>query len=174
MALPKQNLNPFALIQQSPSAWQGLIGKTSSGFLIFQSAYHGVRAGFINLINTYLNRGLDTIEKILPVYAPAGHGSNDPGAYISTVERITGIPRNKKIETEADLFALGKAIVQVEEGNFWVSLQDFEAGFKAAISEKNFKKVAVVAAGSGLGILFLVGLIGYLIMNKNKERTQTA
>lgn len=171
MALPQANNNPFAIIQPNPSAWQGLVGKTSSGFLTFQSAMYGVRAGFINLINTYLNRGLDTIEKIFPVYAPAGHGNNVPSAYISSVERLTGIPRNQKIESEADLYKVGRAIVQVEEGHFWVNQKDFDDGFKLAVENKNLKKAAVVA-GSGVGVLLLVGLITYLLINNSQPKAE--
>jgi hypothetical protein len=172
MALPKANLNPFAIIQPNPSAWQGLVGKTSSGFLTFQSAMYGVRAGFINLINTYLNRGLDTIEKIFPVYAPAGHGNNIPSAYIASVERLTGIARNQKIESEQDLYKIGKAIVQVEEGTFWVNQKEFDDGFKLAVENKNFKKAAVVAS-SGVGILLLIGFITYLVISNSEPKSES-
>lgn len=160
MALPQQSNNPFAIIQKNPSAWQGLEGSTSSGFLIFSSPVWGVRAGFINLVNTYLNRGLNTISKILPVYAPLGHGGNDPEAYIANVVRITGIGRNQPITTQEELKALGRAIITVEEGYFWVRSSDFEEGFRKAMQARPWPSGSVVQASMGGGSIILLLLAG--------------
>lgn len=171
MAQPKDNNNPFALIQQVPSAWQGLKGKRPNGFLQFADPVYGVRAGFINLVNTYINKGLNTIEKIFPVYAPKGHGDNDPKSYIATVSKVSGIPKNKIITTPEQIYAIGKAIVQVEEGIFkdsanqigWLSKADFDKGFDLAMSGKTIKKVAIV--GGGLIVLVLAGVFAYAYFN---------
>jgi hypothetical protein len=143
MARPQQNNNPFALIQLVPDKWQGLVGAAADGFLKFQSPTHGVRAGFINLFNTYLEKGYNTINTIFlgdpalkPVYAPAGHGDNNPEAYAAHVAQLTGIDRNAPIQTEQQIYKLGRAIVQHEEGNFWVSETDFNGGFKLALEKK--------------------------------------
>lgn len=163
MALPQQSNNPFAIIQRTPSAWQGLEGSTSSGFLIFSSPVWGVRAGFINLVNTYLNRGLNTISKILPVYAPLGHGANDPEAYIANVVRITGIGRYEPITTQEQLKKLGRAIITVEEGNFWVRESDFQEGFRLAMQARPWPAGSIAQASmGGAGILILLFLGGYL------------
>lgn len=133
MAQPKETNNPFALIQEKPGSWKGLTGSKPNGFLIFENQMYGIRAGFINLVQTYLNRGLNTISKIMPVYAPAGHGANDPAVYITLVENKTGIDRNTKISTPEQIMKVGRAIVQVEEGSFWVNEKDFIDGFNAAM-----------------------------------------
>jgi len=171
MAQPKDNNNPFALIQQVPSKWQGLTGKRPNGFLQFADPVSGVRAGFINLINTYINKGLNTIEKIFPVYAPKGHGDNDPKAYINNVAKLSGIPKNKIIQTPEQIYAIGKAIVQVEEGIYkdsanqigWLSKPDFDKGFQAAMSGKTIKKVAI--ASGGLILVVLAGVFAYMYFN---------
>lgn len=49
----------------------------SSGLKVYSSFEEGL-AGFVNLLkNNYIGKGLDTIEKIGPVYCPVG-ASNDP------------------------------------------------------------------------------------------------
>lgn len=166
-ALPLSNNNPFALIDDTPSAWQGLV-PGSTGFLKFINPMYGVRAGFINLVNVYLNRGLNTIEKIFPVYAPSGHGSNNPSSYIATVERLTGIPRNKVISSSDDLYKLGRAIVQVEEGNFWVSQADFDEGFRQAMINRNIV-IAAKAGGIGLGAIAIGVGVWYFFFYKDKK-----
>lgn len=162
MARPKNNNNPFALMDTSPDSWKGLIGKAQDGFLIFDSPENGTRAGFINLINAYLKRGLNTIEKIFPVYAPAGHGDNDPEVYIKRVVQLTGIPRNEKITSSSDIYKLGKAIVTHEEGNFWLTQQQFNAGFESAVGGSSFLKDSPGLFGAGTGVVAL--LILYLIV----------
>lgn len=162
MARPQVNNNPFALIQPNPSAWQGLKGKNPDGFLIFNDAYSGIRAGFINLINTYINKGLNTIEKIFPVYAPAGHGDNVPEDYIKRAVQLTGIPRNQPITKPEDIYKLGKAIVTHEEGKFWVSQADFDKGFKAAMEAKKISIPTTLIAGSSIVLILIIALIIFL------------
>ena len=161
MALPKKHNNPLALIQPVPSNWQGLQGSTASGFLIFQTPVWGVRAGFINLVNTYLNKGRNTIEKIFPVYAPKGHGGNDPEAYIKRVVSLTGIARNEVVSTREQLKKIGWAIHIVEEGRAWLSVNDFNSGFDLAMQAKPWSVpnvTPVKQAGQGLGGLLAMGV----------------
>lgn len=160
---PKLNNNPFALIQPKPSAWKGLKGKTTDGFLIFDNPMYGTRAGFINFVNRYLNQGLDTIEKIFPVYAPSGHGANVPEDYINNVVKISGISRNKKISSEADIYKIGIAIVKHEEGNFWVPLTDFDRGFDQAMQSVTLNKALKTGTGiAGIIIFLIITLIYFL------------
>jgi hypothetical protein len=125
--------NPFALINQSIT-FKGQIGRASDGFLKFQSPVFGIRAGFINLFQTYYLKGFDTIAKIFdsdrafPVY-----GDPDKGElYAKLVERFTGIDQNETL-TKAQIFEVGKAIVRVEAGKDWVSDPDLINGYKMAI-----------------------------------------
>lgn len=165
MARPKQNNNPFALIQKVPSKWQGLVTSAADGFLKFDTPYHGARAGFINLINTYFNKGVNTIEKIFPIYAPAGHGANVPEDYIKRVVALTGIPRNKVITDPADLYKIGKAIVSHEEGQFWMTATDFDQAFKSATDQVRFNSIAKKAVGGGGALILLFLIITYFYGN---------
>lgn len=114
MANPADLNNPFALIQKTPDPWKGLTGKDSRNLLIFDKLENGVRAGYINLRNTYLRRGLNTPSLIFPVYAPKTPNQN-PDNYIKLIEQFTGIKANDPI-TENNLFLLGKGITRVETG----------------------------------------------------------
>jgi hypothetical protein len=129
LSKPQRANNPFSLIQKKPDKWRGLLKSDTKGFLYFDSVSNGVRAGFINLYNRYLNRGLDTIEKIFPVYAPPFE--NDTEAYIRTVCKLTGFTPDQKLNPN-DFEKLGRAIIQVEAGKFWVNEDDFQKGFLMA------------------------------------------
>lgn len=130
-AKTQRNNNPFAIIQAVPDKWRGL-AEGSSGFLTFTSPVYGVRAGYINLVNGYLKKGFDSIEKIFPRYAPASDG-NKPEAYISFVEKFTGIPRNSRITEAKQIYDLGRAIERVEAGKSWVDAEDWDQGWTLAI-----------------------------------------
>ena len=128
----QRNNNPFALIQANPSPWQGLEGKEPDGFLKFKTVVWGVRAGYINLVTTYLNQGRTSIRKIFPVYAPAAAGNN-PDAYIQRVSKITGIDPDRELTGE-DIYAIGLAIARVEgNGTLWVDAEDWDQGYTLAI-----------------------------------------
>lgn len=123
--------NPFALIQAKPDKWQGLV-PGSGPFLEFIEPKWGVRAGYINLVNAYLSRNLNTIQKIFPVYAPSSDG-NKPDKYIEFVESFTKIKRNDPIDSADELYIIGRAIERVEAGKSWVSPTDWDEGWKLAI-----------------------------------------
>jgi len=133
----QRNNNPFALIQRKPDAWKGLTPGSGS-FLQFDEVKWGVRAGYINLVNAYLSRNLNTIEKIFPVYAPASDG-NFPSKYIDFVEKFSGIKRNEVIDNADELYIIGRAIERVEAGKSWVSPTDWDEGWKLALPVINPK-----------------------------------
>lgn len=160
MNRPQRNNNPFAIMDTTPDPWRGLVGHAADGFLQFDTPAHGARAGYINLVNAYLKRGLNTIEKIFPVYAPAGHGANVPEDYIRRVSSLTGIPRNKVISTKAEIYAIGKAIVTHEEGIFWMRYNDLNKGFEDAMKATSSFIETIVnnprISGAVVMILFLI------------------
>jgi hypothetical protein len=69
-------------------AWQGMIGQDASSFIIFQDTSWGLRALATDLSNK-IREGLDTISKIVTVYAPASDNNND-ATYIADVSATTG------------------------------------------------------------------------------------
>lgn len=133
---PQLNNNRFALIQPVQKRnWKGQVGKTPDGFLTFQTVVDGVRAGFINLFQTYINAGFNTIAKIFdsnrafPVYGDPGKGK----LYTDLVSKFTAIAPDKVLTLE-DVKKVGKAIARVEGGANWVSNEDFDLGFQMAKS----------------------------------------
>jgi hypothetical protein len=155
--------NPFALIQAPGRAdkWIGLVGQYPNGFLIFDNVTNGARAGIISFINTYLKRGINTIEKIFPIYAPGGPGTgNNPNLYIENVSKWTGIPKNKPLTNAGDIVKVLKAITRVESGKDWLSNPTIIAAYQYAIEYTKFpapltnKNVPMILSG----IVILIGL----------------
>lgn len=100
--------------------WKGKLegsdsgGRVASGsFTRFSTPQFGVRALNRDL-TTKINRGLDTITKILNVYAPNGR-ENDTRSYIRAVSDATGLDPNQSI-AKKDMFRLVKAIISHEGG----------------------------------------------------------
>jgi hypothetical protein len=137
MTRAERTYNPFALIQQVPSSWQGLVGKEPDGFLVFINNTMGARAGFINLINAYFRRGLNTPNKIFSVYAPLGHGANDPQAYSRIVSDHLNIRPDQEVPPEM-LYKLGEVITRIERGS-QLSSQSLHAGYELAIANTGFQ-----------------------------------
>lgn len=100
--------------------WHGQTGVDPDGYIIFGSFVDGFRAMARDLHTKIFLHGWNTIEKIIPVWAPR-EDHNDPEAYISSVEKITGIPRDKALSS-GDIFALVPAMARVEMGLEWFSL----------------------------------------------------
>lgn len=110
-----RNNNPGNL-RISENAWQGKVPvaqNTDGAFEQFISPEYGIRALFIDL-RSKINRGLNTVEKIMNVYAPPTE--NNTIAYITHIENITGIPRNRALSVN-DIPAIIPAIIRVENGS---------------------------------------------------------
>lgn len=108
-----RNNNPGNL--RDTSAWQGLAGHDPSGFNIYSNICWGVRALATDLTSK-INRGLDTIAKIFPVYAPASD-NNNVTAYINAVSASTGIDPNEQLGTDPEtLGSMIRAIADHENG----------------------------------------------------------
>lgn len=135
---PKLNNNPFALIAPIKNGkpvknnWRGLVGFAPDGFLTFQSPALGVRAGFINLYQTYIDKGLDTLEKIFPVYlGGVVDEKNNPETYIQVAAKSLGIGRDQRL-TDNDIYKLGRVIEKVEQGGKWITDKEFDEGYMMA------------------------------------------
>jgi hypothetical protein len=110
-----RNNNP-GNIKITNNAWKGKlpVSKNTDGtFEQFETPEHGIRALFIDL-RSKLKRGLNTVEKIIPVYAPATD-NNDVMSYIMSVVTESGLPANKVLSV-VDLPAIIPAIIKHENG----------------------------------------------------------
>jgi len=149
--------NPFALIQPygKASPWKGLTAQRENGFLVFDTVENGLRAGFINLYNTYLKRGRNTIATIIPVYAPDGGE-----AYIRFLEKFTGWDRNKVIQTQGEVFKLAHGIINFEAGKNWVGVHQIARAQEVALEYLGLESKVKKAAISG-GVV-IVGIVAYI------------
>jgi hypothetical protein len=122
-----RNNNPLN-IRHNPDLFQGEIRPgTDKSFKQFISAIYGYRAAFVTLA-TYLNRGKNTIEKIITSWAPANE--NNTAKYISDVERKSGVNRNKILTAGSgeDYVKIVLAMSFVENG-ISANPLDVRAGF---------------------------------------------
>ena len=167
--LPMVANNPFALIQNVTQAqkWEGYVSSNGNGFVFFNTPYSGVRAGFISLINTYLKRGLNTIEKIFPVYAPATDPRNNPEKYINTVSSLTKIPRNAPLTTAEQIVAIGKAIIRVESGSDWIDNATLVGGYAAAANKTGFPQLNKRSVKLAIPFFFTILIAILWITKKN-------
>ena len=167
--LPMVANNPFALIQNVTQAqkWEGYVSSNGNGFVFFNTPYSGVRAGFISLINTYLKRGLNTIEKIFPVYAPATDPRNNPDKYINTVSTLTKIAKNAPITTAEQIVAIGKAIIRVESGSDWIDNATLIGGYAAAANKTGFPQLKKSSVKLAIPFFFTILIAIIWITKKN-------
>lgn len=109
-----RNNNPGNL-KISSNAWKGkksVLENTDGVFEQFTTPEYGIRALYIDL-RSKINRGVNTIDKILNIYAP--DNENNTIAYINSVESISGINRNKTLSIN-DIPSIIPAIIKVENG----------------------------------------------------------
>ena len=109
-----RNNNPLN-IRHNEDVFQGEINGNDKSFKTFSSLSFGYRAGIV-ILGTYLSRGLNTIEKIITKWAPPTE--NDTESYISSVERWSGVSRNKELTAAdgADYILIVAAMSFVENG----------------------------------------------------------
>ena len=154
--------NPFALIQAKPSPWKGYV-RSEGNFLEFDSVENGARAGMINLINTYLLRGRDTIGEIIPVYAPEPEVQKIEN-YMAFLENKTGMKRDEPIKTAEQFLRLAKAITWFEAGKDWIPESTIKKAYNQAIESTGFSSFGKISVASfRLGIVLLMGGISYAL-----------
>lgn len=108
-----RNNNPGNLRYVPSIKWKGQVG-SASGFAVFDNVENGIRAMAIDL-RSKINKGLDTLNKYIPVYAPPSE--NDTTAYINNMSSKTGIAANSKIDFNRDITKLVKAHISIENGS---------------------------------------------------------
>ena len=108
------NNNP-GNIRKGSSPFFGEKKSTDSQFRQFESIELGYRAMFV-LLNSYVNKGFDTIEKIISRWAPSNE--NDTKAYINTVSKLSAVsPQTKVSPADKDsMVRIVSAMSQVENG----------------------------------------------------------
>jgi hypothetical protein len=106
-----RNNNP-GNIRYNPKI-RGVIGRSTDGFSMFANKWSGLAAMRRLLIN-YIDRGFNTIDKIINRYAPATD-NNKPAQYIDFVVKKSGIAADRKL-VPADLEKIIPVMVKMETG----------------------------------------------------------
>lgn len=104
-------------------AWKGLLGHDEDGYCIFDTAHNGIRAMAMDL-HTKWARGLDTVAKIIPVYAPPSE--NPTANYIADIAKWTGLGPDEKIDLSDvdELATVVSAMIRQEDGTLPYSVAD--------------------------------------------------
>ena len=105
--------------------WTGEIKGNDERFKTFKDADHGYRAIFV-LLDSYLKKGRNTIEKIISVYAPSNE--NNTKGYIDRVSKLTNLQSDEAL-TKNDFYKIVLAISEVENG-IKPNEKDVQNGFK--------------------------------------------
>lgn len=109
------NNNLFNIRYTKRNNWIGQIGQ-KHGFCCFDTLDHGIRAAF-KLLLGYIDRGYDTIEKIISRFAPSSE--NDTSAYINfccSWHYLDVLHPDTKIVTYHDLLCLMVRMAKFENG----------------------------------------------------------
>jgi hypothetical protein len=72
------------------------------GFVRYASWEDGTRDWCELILFRYVNRGLETIEKVIPIYAPSSD-NNTPDVYINTIRRVVAAWSGRRFEPAVDL-----------------------------------------------------------------------
>ncbi len=108
-----RNHNPGNLRYVSSVAWNGQVGNDGTGYAVFDTDEHGVRA-LGHQLQTYAGRGLTSVAEIISTYAPSNE--NDTAAYIADVAQRVGVDPNQPLDVYALLPQLVDAIIHHEQG----------------------------------------------------------
>lgn len=131
-----RNSNPGNIIKtyrdvngrKQQTFWNGEIIGDDKRFKTFKSMEWGYRAIFI-LLNSYINNGFDTIDKIINRYAPSFE--NNTRSYVKHVSEMTGIDSNTKLSMDDtdDIIKIVGAISKIENG-IVPDQNEIEEGYK--------------------------------------------
>lgn len=106
-----RNNNPGNLRPSKKYTWDGAVGE-NKGFVVFEDIRYGIRALAIDVTNK-IKRGLNTIEKIIHVYAPPDE--NNTQRYVDSVSYSVGVPADYLLTLElSTITALVRAIITHE------------------------------------------------------------
>ena len=108
-----RNHNPGNLRYVASIQWNGQVGDDGTGYAVFDTDEHGVRA-LAHQLQTYAGRGITSIAQIISTFAP--NNENDTAAYIADVSNRVGVPAEQPLDVYGMLTPLVGAIIHHENG----------------------------------------------------------
>lgn len=162
-----RNNNPGNI--ETGEAWQGAVG-VDAPFIIFADDTWGLRALATDLTTKIKKDGLDTITKIITVYAPPSE--NDTASYIAAVASDSGIGADEQLGTDAaTISSLMRGIVNHENGegpgNEYVTDQDIATGI--GMMGQTFSQVfqaGIIAVQANPVQSLILLAVGVVILNE--------
>ena len=114
----ERNNNPLNIRWLPPErAWRGqeLEPDAPGGFGVYETPEDGIRAAILQ-IRRHIDRGHDTVEKLVRVWAPASE--NDTGRYVETVASALALSPGDNVDPEdgETLLDLARAMAEHENG----------------------------------------------------------
>lgn len=168
------NNNPGNIRRTQGTPWQGEIVPSPwrAGFVVFDTLEHGYRAVLL-LLNNYIAKGFNTIEKIITRWAPPSE--NNTAAYIDFVSRYTMIPKNFVVQTDSQAARMIAAAISEYEHSGSLTSSDLEALNVAAAKLQGIPTASssnvTGAQTAGGGTLFgIVTLLLFLAYNYTRSR----
>lgn len=128
-----RNANPLN-IRPSKDKWIGLRAEQNDpGYLQFQTSFHGIRAGVLNLLTYYRVRLLQTPFEIIDRWAPASD-NNPTDSYVTVVSEALGVGAHDRIDLDdrAVMRKLVKTMISVECGQQPFSDLELDVAINAA------------------------------------------
>lgn len=124
-----RNNNPTN-IEDSSIQWKGRIGNDGR-YVVFDTAINGLRAGYLEIYDSIVRDGDNTIRKLIAQWAPPIE--NLTGAYQNSVRQQTGIASiDTVLNYSRDSKALLRAIVRHENGQDPYTEFQYSEAFRAA------------------------------------------
>lgn len=116
-----RNNNPGNLRYVASVQWNGQVGDDGTGYAVFDTPEHGVRA-LGHQLQTYASRGLTSVAEIVSTYAPSNE--NDTQSYIDDVASRIGVDANQPLDVYSVLPQLAAAMIRHEQGVQPYSMED--------------------------------------------------
>lgn len=127
-----RNRSPGNLRHNPAIKWRGEIEPDPEGYARFDTDHHGLRACALDIVTKW-RRGLNTVRKIIEVYAPPSE--NDTAAYINAVCGAIGAMQDAPLKLDSpDMLArFVKAVVKHECGSVPYEVSAILAAAKDAL-----------------------------------------
>ena len=128
----ERNNNPTNL-EDFGIAWDGMVGRDADGYCVFATADRGLRAGARDLHTKATLHKLDTLHKIIPVFAPKSE--NDVVAYERDLCAWTGWGPDEPLDLDipSNLALLLRSVVRQECGRVVYSDDQISAAATEAL-----------------------------------------
>ncbi len=125
-----RNNNPGNIERNPNNQWLGKIEGNDPRFESFSTFAYGTRA-LVKLLKNYIDRGNNTVSKIVSRWAPASVDNNPTASYASKVAERSRLGLHTPLQADKDtLRRLTQAIADFENGlSGVVSDQVFEAAY---------------------------------------------